>query len=35
MARVFGQGWDMIIPCHGTIVDQNAKQVLREFIGMS
>jgi hypothetical protein len=33
MARLFGQDWDTIIPCHGTIVDSDAKQQLKRFIG--
>ena len=32
MSKLFGLDWDMIIPCHGVIVDQGAKQLLEKFI---
>ena len=35
MAKLFGLDWDMIIPCHGTIVANGAKHELKKFIGMA
>jgi hypothetical protein len=32
MERIFSQDWDMLVPCHGTIVCSNGKQHLRKFI---
>lgn len=31
MVRMLGQDWDTLIPCHGNIVDTDAKAVLRRF----
>eukprot|EP00892_Ulva_mutabilis_P012366 jgi/Ulvmu1/9501/UM052_0072.1 len=31
MVRMLGQDWDTLIPCHGDVVDTDAKAVLRRF----
>ena len=33
MRRLFAQDWDMVVPCHGTIVTEDAKATLQRFVG--
>lgn len=33
MRGLFAQDWDMLVPCHGSVVAKDAKETLQRFVG--
>jgi hypothetical protein len=32
IGRVMSQGWDALLPCHGTYIERDGKRVLKQFL---